>query len=117
MGNLNRYQPPQRTFEELWRNNHQGGDSHFETVMFWQGLYFHALPLASILVRYNPQFFREDLEFLRDVKNAHSTEEVIGELNRFYGRNVREKSFLRRRLFIRISGSRVLRHWERLVGE
>lgn len=106
--------PASKTFATLWSERHQGAIDDFENQMFWQCLHRHSLPLASLLIQYQPRFFREDFEFLRDVAFARTTDEVVGDLNRFYGRNVRDRSFLRRRFFIRVSGGRLLRVWRSL---
>ena len=84
--------------------------------MFTKCLFRHALPFTW-LIRRKQEFFREDVEMLRDIASARNTPEVISELNRFYGRNKRDKSFLRTRMFFRISGKRVLRTYRDLVSE
>ena len=105
-----------KTFAVLWREHHPGADADFEDHLFWRCLTWHSLPLAKILIRWRPDFFREDFEFLHEVGFARTTEEVVGDVNRFYGRNVRDRSFLRRRLSIRVSGTRLLRAWHSLPG-
>lgn len=89
--------------------------AEFENRMFSMCLFRHATPF-SWLIRSRNEFFREDLEMLRDIASARNTPEVISELNRFYGRNRRDKSILRTRFFIRISGKRVLRMYRELAG-
>ncbi len=63
----------------------------------------------------DPLFFREDTDFIRDVGTATSRGEVICELNRFYGRNMRDRNWLRRVFFLRLSGKRVLRIYRELA--
>lgn len=57
----------------------------------------------------NPSFFDEDFGLARELSTAVSHGEVLTELNRFYGRNVRDKNWFRKNLSLRISGHRVLR--------
>src|SRR5947207_7513287 len=73
-------------------------DEYLERV-FWKCLYRHALPFALPLFRLKASIFREDFDLLRDLAAATSMKEVIGELNRFYGRNVRDDS-IARKLFL-----------------
>ena len=87
----------------------------FESRMFSTCLFRHAIPFLW-LIRNKQQFFREDLEMLRDIASAHNTPEVISELNRFYGRNRRDNGFLRTRLFFRVSGKRVLQIYRSLAA-
>lgn len=56
-----------------------------------------------------PGFFREDEGFICDLATARSREEVLTELNRFYGRNVRDRNWLRKLFSLRVSGKRVQR--------
>jgi len=84
--------------------------------MFSKTLFRHAI-LFAWLIRDKAKFFREDLEMLRDIASARNTPEVISELNRFYGRNRRDKSILRTSFFIRVSGKRVLKIYRALVQE
>jgi hypothetical protein len=89
----------------------------FERKLFYKCLFRHALPLAWLLQKCDRDFFREDFEMLRDVASARNTDEVICEVNRFFGRNARDKSFLRTVLFLRVSGKRVLRAYRSLAKE
>ena len=52
---------------------------------------------------------------LRDVASARTTDEVICEINRFFGRNARDKSFIRTGLYLRVSGKRVLRFYRKMI--
>lgn len=90
--------------------------SDFENVMFSKTLFRHAVPVQWF-IRNKAGFFREDFEMLRDIASARNTPEVICELNRFYGRNRRDKSILRTNFFIRISGKRVLRLYRLLLQQ
>src|SRR5262245_46428972 len=90
--------------------------NEFEQKMFSKSLFWHAR-LFTWLIRNKAAFFREDLEMLREVATARNTKEVVSELNRFYGRNRRDKSFLRTRCFLRVSGKRVLRIYRSLASK
>ena len=87
----------------------------FERKLFSRCLFRHALPFAWLLRKCDKDFFREDFDMLRDVASARNTDEVICEVNRFYGRNARDKSILRTVFFLRVSGKRVLKVYRSLV--
>jgi len=89
----------------------------FERWLFRRCLFRHALPFAGLLRRWKPNFFREDLDFVREAGSCHNTRELISELNRFYGRNARDGSFLRTRLLFRVSGKQVLRIYRDLLAQ
>lgn len=95
-------------FRQLFSQTFRCAPGDFEKRVFRKTLFPHARLLLWFF-RNKEQFFREDLEMLREVATSRNTEEVIAELNRFYGRNKRDKSFLRTGFFIRVSGKRVLR--------
>jgi hypothetical protein len=100
-------------FSEKW-----GADAaEFERRLFRKCLFRHALPFASLIEKLDPDFFREDYEMLRDVASARTTEEVICELNRFFGRNARDRSFWRPTFYLRISGKRVLNVYRSLTRQ
>jgi hypothetical protein len=96
-------------FRELFCTRFKCSDEEYEEKLFWKCVYRHALPLVAVLFRSKPARFREDFDLIREVGHAKCRAEVIGELNRFYGRNVRDRSWLRKLLLIRISGKRLLK--------
>jgi hypothetical protein len=69
-----------------------------------------------MLTKLNPGFFYEDAGLIADLASASSHAEVLSELNRFYGRNVRDRNWLRKTFSLRISGKRVLRLSRRVFG-
>lgn len=81
----------------------------FEQQLFSRCLHWHVRPLFRLLRRWNSEFFAEDVGLARDVATAASHGEVLTELNRFYGRNVRDRNWLRKTFSLRLSGKRVLR--------
>jgi hypothetical protein len=97
------------SFKELFCRENACRPEEFETRLFWRSLHRHAIPLAMVLLRVSPSFFREDFDLLRDVGTSRSRGEVVNELNRFYGRNMRDRNWFRKHLVIRVSGKRVLR--------
>ncbi len=80
-----------KSFAVLWREHPPGANTDFEDQLFWHCLTWHSLPVAKILIRWRPEFFREDFGFLHEVGFARTTGEVVGDLNRCYGRNVRDR--------------------------
>jgi hypothetical protein len=81
----------------------------FEQQLFAYALHWHVRPLARLLAKLDPGFFEEDFGFICDVATATSHSEVLTELNRFFGRNVRDPNWARRTFLLRMSGKRVLR--------
>ena len=101
-------------FRQLFSEVSGIGAEQFERKLFSHCLFRHALPFAWLLQKWEPSFFREDFEMLRDIATARNTEEVISELNRFYGRNARDKGILRTAFYLRVSVKRVLRFYRKL---
>lgn len=83
--------------------------------MFWRGLFRHALPLALLIRRFNPEFFAEDLDLIREVGATTSQELFKNEINYFFGRNLRDRNWLRSTFRIRVSGNRLIRMRRRLL--
>jgi hypothetical protein len=102
-------------FRQLFSEKSGVGAEQFERRLFRKCLFRHALPFAWLLQKLDPHFFREDFEMLRDIASARNTDEVICELNRFFGRNARDKSIFRTVFYIRVSGKRVLRLYRKLT--
>ncbi len=97
------------TFRNLFCQRFQCPLEEFEHQIFSRCLYRHALLLAGLLSKLGPGFFREDFGLIADLATASSHAEVRMELDRFRGRNLRDRNWLRKRLSLRISGERVLR--------
>ena len=106
-----------QSFKSLYCQHYACALEDYDRRLFRSCLHRHALPFASILRRFRPAFFREDLDFIRDVGAASSRSEVICELNRFYGRNMRDRNWMRRLFGLRLSGKRVLRIYRQLLRE
>jgi hypothetical protein len=105
---------PNRNFKVLFCHKFNCPPQEYENQVFSRCLHRHALPWAGLLRRLNPDFFREDDSFIADLATATSHKEVVMELNRFHGRNVRDRNWLRKKLSLRISGKRVQRLSRRL---
>lgn len=102
--------PTQRkSFQSLFCERYQCPIAEFESQLFTKTLYRHARPFARFVAWCAPGFFREDAGFIRDLASTRSRAEVLTELNRFYGRNVRDRNWLRRNCLIRVSGKRIQR--------
>jgi hypothetical protein len=98
-----------RNFKSLACEAFQWPSEEYEDRLFRITLYRHAYFLAPLLSFLNPEFFREDWDLVRDLATASSHREVVAELNRFYGRNVRDRNWSRKWFSLRISGKRVQR--------
>jgi hypothetical protein len=81
----------------------------FELYLFWRGLYRHAYPLARLVFRSHPEFFHEDFDVIREIGPMRDPEVFRMEMSRFYGRNVRDKNWLRKTFSIRVSAKRLIR--------
>lgn len=100
---------PANRFKSLVCEHLACSSEQYEQQLFRHCLHWHVVPLARVLARWNPAFFYEDSGLIADLASANSHEEVLTELNRFYGRNVRDRNWLRKTFSLRISGKRVLR--------
>jgi hypothetical protein len=106
---LERPQASARNFRYLFCGHFRCTPEQYEKQLFIRCLHRHARPFARLLTRLNPAFFSEDRGFICDLATARSREEVLTELNRFYGRNVRDRNWLRKAFSLRVSGKRVQR--------
>lgn len=84
--------PPERYVQEVFRR----------CVFPW------TLPLARLLWRLRPAYFRQDLELIESVADCTSVSEVRAEVNSFRA-YYRPKGFARRVLHLRVSGHRLVR--------
>ena len=92
----------------------------YEQRLFWRCLYRHALPVAALVHWLDPEYFldvfREDFDFIREIGDVRDPDVFQVELDRFYGRNVRDKGWIRGALSVRISGKRLRRLKRRLFN-
>lgn len=81
----------------------------YEVALFRAALSRHCYPIARWLFWRNPGFFREDLDVIRELATVRSNDLFLSELNRFYGRNLRDKNRWRKWFGIRLSGKRLIK--------
>ena len=98
-----------KNFRALFCEKFQCSPQEFEGQLFSRCLHRRARPLAAVVSKLDPDFFREDLGFIGDLASARSHDEVRMEVDRFRGRNLRDTNWLRKRFSLRISGKRVQR--------
>ena len=96
-------------FKEIFCRARAVASGEYERKVFWRCLHRHALPLAYLLLRLDPEFFREDFYLIHEVGDLRDPKLFTQELNYFHGRNRREKGWLRGSLAIRISAKRLIR--------
>ena len=72
---------------------------------------------ALWLFRIKPEVFAEDFGVIRELAGVECPEVFAMEVERFDGRNKRDRSFLRRWLGIRVSGQRLTRWKVKCFGE
>src|ERR1041384_4301072 len=98
-------------FCELLRSD----PSSFEEAVFWKVLHRpHGLIFAKFLFPKNRAIFKEDIEFIHELGGVRDPLIFKNEVNRYHGRNVREKGWIRGTFGIRVSGKRVMKLKNRL---
>jgi hypothetical protein len=102
-----------KTFKEAFCERFNCPPEQYERRLFWRCLYRHALPLAALIHWLDTEFyrdvFREDFDFIREIGTVKDEDVFQVELDRFYGRNVRDKGWIRGTLLVRVSGKRLLK--------
>jgi hypothetical protein len=108
-----------KTFKEAACERFNCSQERYEHRLFWYGLHRLALPVAVFIRWLDREFFldlfQEDFDFLREIGSVKDPEVFQVELDRFYGRNVRDKGWIRGTLSIRVSGKRLRRLKRRLL--
>jgi hypothetical protein len=89
----------------------------FPDRAFRECLYGHAVPVAFVLRRLNPGFFREDLQLIDQLSLARDLEEVDAALSDFHYVNQARPHWLRTGLKIRLSGRKARELAASLLGE
>jgi len=109
-----------KSFREAFCERFNCAPERYERRLFWRCLCRHALPLAVFIRWFDRQFymdvFKEDFEFIREIGSVNSPDVFQVEVDRFYGRNVRDKSWIRGTMSVRVSGKRLLKLKRRLFG-
>ncbi|MDX1951429.1 MAG: hypothetical protein SFY81_04550 [Verrucomicrobiota bacterium] len=72
-------------------------------------MHLHAFVPALYFYKKNPGIFKEDFDFIREIATVRDSDIFKSELNRFHGRNLRDKSWLRGTFAVRLSGKRLIR--------
>jgi hypothetical protein len=89
--------------------------SGFEEAVFWRCLNRpHAWLFARFLFPKDKLIFKEDLDFIHELGGIRDPLIFKNEVNRYHGRNVREKGWIRGTFGIRVSGKRVMKLKNRL---
>jgi hypothetical protein len=105
-----------KPFKDAFCQRFRCPPDRYEAAAFRRCLFLHALPFAPLLQRLDPAFFSEDLDLIREVGPMTDPELFRSEINYFYGRNLRDKSWIRNVLRMRISGNRLIRLKKRLFS-
>jgi len=96
------------SFKTLWCEKHRCPASEYQQRVFGLCLHRHAVLLAPLITRLSPSFFEEVMGFIREAGTARTRDELVTEVNRFYGRNVRDKNWFRNTFALRVSAARFL---------
>ena len=104
-------------FKTAFCSTYRCGPEDFEAAVFRRALFRHALLVAWWCRWRKPDFFREDLDFIHEVGALTDPDLFRQEVNYFYGRNLRDKGWLRTLLRIRVSGKRLMRIRRRLFPD
>jgi hypothetical protein len=102
------------TFRDRFCERFNCPPSAYEEAVFWKCIHWHAWLPALILFRRNRALFKEDLEFIHELGGIREPLIFKSELNRFHGRNVRERGWIRGAFHIRVSAKRVINLKNRL---
>lgn len=94
-------------FKTAFCRNYRCKPADYEHACFKKNLFPHARLCYWLFTGNNRDFFREDFDLLRELATVSCPDTFRYEVNRFYGRNVREKRFLRRVMKIRLSGRKI----------
>lgn len=103
-----------QTFKEAFCGHFGCAPERYEMSVFWRALFRHALPFAWLIHWLSPSYFEEDLYLIREVGAMSNSALFKSEVNYFYGRNQRHKSWTRTTFRVRVSGNRMLRLQRRL---
>ena len=106
-----------REFKDLFCAYTNSPREKFEQILFKRSLYPHARLVAPILMRLKPGLFVEDFAVIQELANVDCPGVFQMEVSRFYGRNVRDRSLLRKWMLIRLSGKRLLKWKSKCFSE
>ena len=103
-----------KSFKAVFCEHFRCPPERYEEAVFWRCLFRHALLPAFLIRKINPEHFSEDMDMIRELGALTSQALFKNEINYFHGRNLRDKSWFRGTLCIRLSGSRLIRLRRRL---
>lgn len=101
--------PSYQPFNEAFCEQFACAPERFEQELFWRGLFLHAKLFALLFWSRRETFFREDFDLIREIAFVSCPEIFISELNRFRGRNLRDKNWIRKTFSIRLSGKKLVK--------
>ncbi len=90
--------------------------SEYEERVFKKCLYWHARLLVPVVRRLKPDFFAEDVKFIRYLGASTGLREVDADLMSFRDANLGRPSFWRTTLKIRVSGRKASRLAQQLLA-
>jgi hypothetical protein len=102
-------------FQTLFCERFGCASSEYQQRAFRACLYWHAKPFASVLRKLNPDFFKEDFEFIRYLGQTNGGREARANAADF--RDGARRSFLRNTLRIRVSGRKAARLAQKLFAD
>ncbi|MGV3772782.1 MAG: hypothetical protein ACO1QB_07770 [Verrucomicrobiales bacterium] len=97
------------SFRTVFCRNYRCKPEDYEQTCFVKNLFPHARLCYLLFYGKKETFFREDFDLLRELATVTCPDIFSYEVNRFYGRNVREKNWFRRVAKIRLSGRKIRR--------
>jgi hypothetical protein len=104
------------TFRERFCEFYKCGPEQFEQKVFWRTMHRHAYFLARFWYGRDPAIFKEDFDFIHEIGGVRDPLIFKSELNRYHGRNVREKGWIRGAFHVRVSGKRMIRLKNKIFG-
>lgn len=96
------------TFRERFCEQYKCAPADFEREVFFRCVHWHGQIFARLLYRKDPAIFKEDLDFIHEVGGVRDPFVFKSEVNRFHGRNVRERGWIRGVFVIRVSAMRAI---------
>ena len=96
------------TFREAYCKKFGISGKEYSRHIFRRCLHRRARLFTWFLKRLDPEYFYEDFHIIRELGEMEDMSCFKPEVGRFHGRNQRSKSFLRRRLKMRLSGKRLI---------
>lgn len=86
----------------------------FEKSLFWRSIRWYIFPMAVGVAAVHPKHFRLDYQFIESIGSCETMADVRAEVASFHW-ECGISSFLRRRLGVRVSASRIARLAKRLL--